>query len=265
MQIPNHLSKRDKLTLRNMQIVFQNQDESFSPYLKVEEILARPLQNLLDMDRKTAFKQVKELLSLVQIPANYAHKYTRQLSGGEKQRVAIAQAFAVNPNLLIADEPVSSLDVSVQASILNLLNDLQKEYQTSNLIISHNIAVVTYMADEVLVMYLGQEMQCSISSRILSPPYHPYTEVLLTSLSVLNADQSSQLIRFEGDPPDLLELPAGCLFHTRCPRSLGKQCEEEVPAMQISPEGERIFCHIPIAKLQVIQEDLFHTDVKGIS
>jgi peptide/nickel transport system ATP-binding protein len=194
---------------------------------------------------------------MVRLPAAFAQRYARQLSGGEKQRVAIAQAFAANPELLITDEPVSALDVSVQANILNLLKDLQREHQTASLLISHDIAVVTYLADEVAVMYLGQVMQFNTASQLLSPPYHPYTEALLSAVPVADPDHVSFAIRLEGDIAGPLEKPAGCPFHPRCPRMIGDICREEVPPWQSTPEGSQIFCHIPLAELLEKQKPVF--------
>ena len=257
IQLPQKLSKRDREVLRGLQMVFQSLDEAFSPYLNVAEILSRPLRNLLGMSKDAARKRVTELLIMVRLPAEYASRYPRQLSGGEKQRVAIAQAFAANPALLIADEPVSALDVSVQANILNLLNDLQRKHETASVLISHDIAVVTYLADEVAVMYLGQIMQFGDSHQLLKPPYHPYTEALLSAVPLADPDHKLKSIRLEGEIAGPLDKPGGCPFHTRCPRSLGKICQDEIPSWQYTPEGKQIFCHIPIKELQTLQKDLF--------
>jgi peptide/nickel transport system ATP-binding protein len=255
IQLPRHLHQRDKGTLSKLQMVFQNLDEAFSPYLTVEEILSRPLRNLLGLDKAAAQQRVAELLEMVRLPVEYRRRYPHQLSGGEKQRIAIAQAFAANPDLLIADEPVSALDVSIQASILNLLSDLQREHQTASLLISHDIAVVNYLADEVAVMYLGQVMQFSVTKQLLSPPFHPYTEALLSAVPVADPTHISQTIQLEGDIPSPLEKPSGCPFHTRCPRVIGSICRHETPPWQTTTEGKRIFCHIPLKELPVSQKE----------
>ncbi len=255
--LSHKLRKRDKKILRSLQMVFQTQDEAFSPYLTVEEILSRPLRNLLNMGKDAAQTRALELLEMVRLPPEYAQRYLRQLSGGEKQRVAIAQAFAANPNLLITDEPVSALDVSVQANILNLLKDLQSEHKTASLLISHDIAVVTYLADEVAVMYLGQVMQLSDTQQLLSPPFHPYTEALLSAVPVADPDHQADVIRLEGDIASPLEKPTGCPFHTRCPRMLGDVCRDETPAWQSTSDGKQIYCHIPLKKLLTIQKISF--------
>jgi peptide/nickel transport system ATP-binding protein len=209
------------------------------------------------MGKGAAQKRVMELLEMVRLPAEFSQRYIRQLSGGEKQRVAIAQTLAANPNLLITDEPVSALDVSVQANILNLLKDLQREHETANLLISHDIAVVTYLADEVVVMYLGQMMQLSDTHQLLSPPFHPYTEALLSAVPVADPDHQPDAIRLEGDIASPLERPTGCPFHTRCPRVIGDICKDEVPPWQNVPDGKQISCHIPAEDLRTIQKRTF--------
>ena len=215
IQLPHDLSQRDQSILQKLQMVFQNLDEAFSPFLTVEEILSRPLLNLVGLSKLEARTRVSELLTMVQLPVKYSSRYPRQLSGGEKQRVAIAQAFASSPNLLLADEPVSALDVSVQANILNLLNNLQRDNKTSTIFISHDIAVVTFLADEIAVMYLGQIMQFSDNQDLLVPPYHPYTEALLSAIPTINKNFNHQIIRLEGDIVSPLEKPTGCPFHSR--------------------------------------------------
>jgi peptide/nickel transport system ATP-binding protein len=254
--LPQKLEQRDKDALRKLQMVFQSLDEAFSPYLTVEEILSRPLRNLLGMDKDSAQQRAAELLDMVRLPREYLHRYPRQLSGGEKQRVAIAQAFAANPNLLIADEPVSALDVSVQANILNLLKELQTQHHTASLLISHDIAVVTYLADEVAVMYLGQVMEFSDARQLFTPPHHPYTEALLSAVPVADPEHTAHPIRLEGDITSPIDKPTGCPFHTRCPRVIGDICKEETPRWQTTKEGKQIFCHIPLEKLTENQTGL---------
>ena len=263
IRLPHNLSQRDQIILQKLQMVFQNLDEAFSPFLTIEEILSRPLLNLLGLSKSEARTQVSELLKMVHLPVKYASRYPRQLSGGEKQRVAIAQAFASSPNLLLADEPVSALDVSVQANILNLLNDLQRDNKTSMIFISHYIAVVTYLADEIAVMYLGQIMQFSDNQDLLLPPYHPYTEALLSAIPTINTNLDHQIIRLEGDIVSPLEKPAGCPFHSRCPRVIGEICKTKTPPWQETSIGKKIFCHIPISDLQNIQKPVVNIENTG--
>jgi peptide/nickel transport system ATP-binding protein len=180
------------------------------------------------------------------------------LSGGEKQRVAIARAFAPRPDLLIADEPVTSLDVSVQASILNLFNELQAEHRIGTLFISHDLAVVGYLADVVAVIYLGQLMEVSEGATIFDPPHHPYTEALLSSVPLIDPEGQQEEIRLEGEVPSPSEEISGCPFHTRCPRFIGPICVEEVPPWrEISGMEKRTFCHIPEDELREKQKRPF--------
>jgi peptide/nickel transport system ATP-binding protein len=249
MHLPKRLTRRNREMLSHLQMVFQNPEEALNPYLTVEESLSRSLITLRGAKPADARLQVAELLAAVRLPADYADRLPSQLSGGEKQRVAIARAFASQPELLLADEPVSALDVSVQAAILNLLADLQTKRQTSILLIAHDIAVVGYLADEIAVMYLGQIMQTSPAETIFDAPYHPYTEALLSSVPPPDPFVKQERIRLEGELPSAVNLPTGCPFHTRCPRFLGDICVEQTPPWREPEDGKRIFCHIPLEDL----------------
>ena len=212
-----------------------------------------------------AKEKVGELLEAVGLPPSYAARTPEQLSGGEKQRVAIARAFASNPDLLICDEPVSSLDVSVQASILNLLNDLQIEQGSSILFISHNLAVVGYLADQVAVIYLGHLMEIANAEDLFDPPFSPYTEALLSAIPLVDPQATQKQIRLEGEIPSPIEMPSGCPFHTRCPRYLGDICAEEEPPWQIVPDtGKRYYCHIAPEELRPVQDGVFTFGVPGV-
>lgn len=258
MSLPADLSKRDLDTLRHMQMIFQNPEEALNPYFTIGESLRRPFVRLLGMSAGEADRRVEKLLRSVSLPASYASRMPGQLSGGEKQRVAVARAFASNPDLLIADEPVTSLDVSVQASILNLLNNLQVEHQSSLLFISHNLAVVGYLADTIAVIYLGQLMEVAASQDLFEPPYHPYTEALLSAIPLADPAADQKQIRLEGEIPSPTDIPSGCPFHTRCPRFLGEICVEEIPPWRVDETtGKRYYCHIPVDELKAAQERVF--------
>ena len=179
------------------------------------------------------------------------------MSGGEQQRAVIARAFATNPDLLVADEAVSSLDVSVQASILNLLSELQKEHGSATLFISHDLAVVGFLADDVAVIYLGMLMEASPVESLFEPPYHPYTEALLSAIPLVDPAADQVRIPLEGDVPSLAELPSGCPFHTRCHRFMGSVCVEKEPPWQLAGDGKAIYCHIPLADLEREQRAIF--------
>jgi len=250
LPLPRGLSARGKDQLRHLQMVFQNPEDALNPYMRIGESLERPLISLLKKSRSEARADVVQLLEAVRLPASYIDRLPAQLSGGEKQRVAIARAFASEPDLLICDEPVSSLDVSVQASILNLLNALREKNNNSLLFISHDIAVVGYVADWIAVIYMGQLMEVAYSADLFEPPYHPYTESLLSAVPLADPDAEQDHIRLTGEIPSSAEEIAGCPFHTRCPRYLGPVCEEETPPWQSDENAKSIFCHIPIAELK---------------
>jgi peptide/nickel transport system ATP-binding protein len=253
-QLPAGLAKRSLETLRRLQMVFQNPEDALNPYHTIEASLTRPLVNLLGLSRGAARIRARELLASVRLPASYLTRYPRQLSGGEKQRVAIARAFAANPDLLIADEPVSSLDVSVQASILNLLAGLQSEHKNAMLFISHDLAVVSYLADEIAVLYLGNLIEYTQTVDLLAPPYHPYTEALLSAIPQPDPTLRRERIRLDGDLDAPLQSQAGCPFYARCPRVLGEICATQTPPWRVSQQGKRIACHIPLEELSAAQK-----------
>jgi peptide/nickel transport system ATP-binding protein len=262
--LPAQLTKRDLETLRHLQMVFQNPEEALNPYITVGESLRMPLMTLLGKSSKEADEEVGKLLESVKLPPSYAQRMPTQLSGGEKQRVAIARAFASNPALLICDEPVSSLDVSVQASILNLLNEMQVQHNNSLLFISHNLAVVGYLADEIAVIYLGNLMEVAAAADLFESPYHPYTEALLSAIPLADPQAEQEHIRLEGEIPSPTDVPSGCPFHTRCPRFLGDICVEEVPPWRVEERtGKRFFCHIPVGDLLEAQERVFTFEKSG--
>jgi peptide/nickel transport system ATP-binding protein len=253
VQLPARLDARNTGTLAHLQMVFQNPEEALNPYLSIAESLRRPLRNLRGMSYAEAQAMVPQLLASVRLPAEYARRLPGQLSGGEKQRVAIARAFATRPDLLLADEPVSALDVSVQANILNLLAELQIENDSAMLFIAHDIAVVGYLADRIAVMYLGQLMQRGPAETIFDPPYHPYTEALLSAVPPPDPFVKQERIRLSGEVPSAADPPSGCPFHTRCPRFLGDICVDETPPWRETSDGKAIYCHIPIEELEATQ------------
>jgi peptide/nickel transport system ATP-binding protein len=199
---------------------------------------------------------VRRLLQAVNLRPEYAGRYPGELSGGEKQRVAIARAFASNPALIICDEPVSSLDVSVQAAVLNLLAQLQAERDTSYLFISHDLAVVGYLADYLAVMYLGELYEVGYGRDLFRPPFHPYTEALVSAIPMPDPEQPAAAIRLTGDIPNPRDMPSGCRFHTRCPRKLGAICEQEAPPWRDDGDGHFIRCHRELVELAELQKDL---------
>jgi peptide/nickel transport system ATP-binding protein len=202
--------------------------------------------------------EVIRLLAAMRLGANYYDRLPRQLSGGEKQRVGIARALASRPDLVLCDEPVSALDVSVQAAILNLLLEVQQELDTTLIFIAHDLSVVRFFSDDVAVMYLGQIMEIGPADAIYAPPYHPYSEALLSAVPIPDPAAEQKHIRLEGAVPSAIAPPPGCRFHTRCPRRNllpdgGKICEEQAPPWRHATEKHRIFCHIPIETLQTFE------------
>ncbi len=194
-----------------------------------------------------------ELASSVRLQPRHLELRPAALSGGLKQRVAIASAFAGTPRLVLCDEPVSALDVSVQAAILNLLVDLQLERQVSYVFISHDLAVVHYLADRIGVMYLGWLVDVGAAEAVFNPPHHPYTEALLSAIPSLDLDVPRPRIKLEGPLPSPAEPPSGCRFHTRCPRYLGDVCREDEPPWQRDGDGHVYRCHIPPDELREAQ------------
>ncbi len=251
--LPAKLSRRTLDTLRQLQMVFQSPEEALNPYLTIGQTLSRPLTVLLGQSKDEARENVSALLRMVRLPENFAERLPGQLSGGEKQRVAIARAFAANPELVVCDEPVSALDVSVQAAILNLLNDLQHEKQSAYLFISHDLAVVSYLADEIAVIYLGQLVEIGATEDVLKPPFHPYTEALLSAVPQPDPTAPRNTIRLEGNIPSPTDMPRGCRFHTRCPLVLESLCHREEPPWRETESGNKIRCHIPLPELAMLQ------------
>jgi peptide/nickel transport system ATP-binding protein len=250
-QLP--LDRRPATLLRDLQMVFQNPDETLNPSYAVGTQIARAVRRLgVARDRASVLARVRSLLSMTRLPASYAGRRPGQLSGGQKQRVGIARALAGAPKLVVADEPVSALDVSVQAAITELLLDIQRTQQTTLIIISHDLGFVRYIADRVVVMYLGQVMEVGAAEHVFEPPYHPYTEALISAAPTIDARRQRRIV-LSGELPSALSPPSGCPFHTRCPRKLGAMCETKPPPEQMAQHGHRIACHIPLDDLARMQ------------
>ncbi|OPL11222.1 MAG: hypothetical protein AVO34_09010 [Firmicutes bacterium ML8_F2] len=247
--LPYSVAKRPPEILKKMQMVFQNPDASLNPQQPAGSSVARPLILLRNLSRKEVGEKVKELFRAVNLPEEYVERLPHELSGGEKQRVAIARAFAADPALMICDEPISSLDVSVQASLMNLLVDLQESRGASYLFISHDLAAVRHLSDWIAVVYLGRLWEIGSAEDIFVPPYHPYTEALLSAIPIPDPDIKQETIRLKGSVPSAMNIPSGCRFHTRCPRKIGAICEQQEPSWQQHGNHHQIRCHIPIEEL----------------
>lgn len=252
--ITSSLADRSEKLIQELQMVFQNPDSTMNPSYTVEQQIARPMKRFGTVPKNQIRSEVIKLLEAVRLGANYMDRLPRQLSGGEKQRVGIARALASRPDLVLCDEPVSALDVSVQAAVLNLLLEIQQEYNTTMLFIAHDLSVVRFFSDQVAVMYLGQIMEIGPAEAIYALPYHPYTEALLSAVPIPDPTVEQKHIRLEGSVPSAISPPSGCRFHTRCPRREllpdgGKICEEDIPPWREAGNGHRIFCHIPLEEL----------------
>ncbi len=241
-------------TRRRAQMIFQNPDSSLNPRKTVGDIVGRPLTVFGMASGAARGRRVSELLEMVRLPETYATRYPHQLSGGEKQRVGIARALAPAPEFLVCDEPVSALDVSVQASILNLLADLRDQLGLAYLFISHDLSVVAHLASRVAVMYQGAFCEVGGVNEVLHPPYHPYTQALLSAIPLPEPETAARpRIRLRGDPSAVMAEPRGCRFHPRCPKKVGRICEEVPPPAVEAAPGHWIACHIPLDELRTME------------
>ncbi|WP_373532382.1 ABC transporter ATP-binding protein [Vampirovibrio sp.] len=229
---------------RDMQIVFQNPYSSLDPRMTIGDTVAEPLK-VHNLHRGAALTQrVAELLDMVGLPRDAVRRYPHEFSGGQRQRVGIARAIALNPRFIVADEPVSALDVSIQAQILNLMDDLKKEFNLTYMFIAHNLSVVEYISDRVAVMYLGKIVEVAPAASLYKTPLHPYTKALLSSIPIPDPTVDlSQRVLLQGDLPSPSNPPSGCRFHTRCPYVIEK-CRQEVPEGIEYLPGHTAYCHL---------------------
>ncbi|UWQ30728.1 ABC transporter ATP-binding protein [Leisingera sp. M527] len=245
-QIP--IEERDTRTVSDVQMVFQNPFDTLNPSMSVGRQIIRALEIFgignSEAERK---KRMLELLDLVKLPRAFADRMPRQLSGGQKQRVGIARAFAGGARIVVADEPVSALDVSVQAAVTDLLMEIQRKEKTTLLFISHDLSIVRYLSDRVMVMYLGHVVELGDTDQVFSPPYHPYTEALLSAVPIADTSIVKEHIVLEGDIPSAMNPPPGCPFQTRCrwkSEVPGGLCDKEVPPVRQLEDGHQIKCHL---------------------
>jgi len=241
-----NLGERELRPLRRrMQMIFQDPFASLNPRHSIGRLIGEPMRvHNLAGSRRQANARVRELLEVVGLPADAASRYPHEFSGGQRQRIGIARALAVNPDFIVADEPVSALDVSIQAQIVNLLENLQSEFELTYLVIAHDLAVVRHISDRIAVMYLGKIMEVSPAEDLYDNPLHPYTISLLSAVPIPDPaiERQRTTILLRGDLPSPANPPAGCRFHTRCPYVQESRCRDELPELR-RIEGHTVACH----------------------
>jgi len=238
-----NISDQDLKTARQrVQMIFQNPYGSLNPRKKIGTIIGEPLVINTTMDKVEREERVRDMMTKVGLRPEHYNRYPHMFSGGQRQRIAIARALMLRPKLVVADEPVSALDVSVQAQVLNLLKDIQQEMTLAFLFIAHDLSVVRYLADDVMVMYLGRVAEYGESEQIFRHPRHPYTQALLASTPHLKAENRKERVILSGELPSPLSPPSGCVFHTRCPYA-NERCTAEIPALLNLDDTLQVACH----------------------
>jgi peptide/nickel transport system ATP-binding protein len=228
-------------------MIFQDPYESLDPRMTVEDIIAEPLHvlNITSSSDETVEKVKKALLEVGLVPPEqFLFRYPHELSGGQRQRVAVARAFVVNPEFIVADEPVSMLDVSIRAEILKLMLSLIKEYHTSFLYITHDLALAKHFCDRIAIMYLGKIMEMGTTEQVIDTPLHPYTKALIAAVPVPDPSARRVEVVIKGEIPSAINPPSGCRFHTRCPELLGEKCRTEEPELLEMEKGHFVACHL---------------------
>jgi oligopeptide transport system ATP-binding protein len=230
---------------QRMQIIFQDPYASLNPRMSVGDIVAEPLKNFGLGDRRAREKRVQEVMRVCGLNPDFTNRYPHEFSGGQRQRIGIARALVLTPSLIVADEPISALDVSIQAQIVNLLEDLQNKFKLTYLFIAHDLSVVRHVSDRVAVMYLGKIVEVATSREVYDKPLHPYTKVLLSSIPSANAEIEARRkpILLKGEIPSPINPPSGCRFHTRCPIAQLPICAEVEPPLEMKADGHVAACH----------------------
>lgn len=240
------LSQKELRTIRtSMQIIFQDPYSSLNPKKRIGDLLAEPLKTHHLAEGEEIDKKVNDILNIVGLTKHHRNRYPHEFSGGQRQRIGIARALIVNPKLIICDEPVSALDVSIQAQVLNLLKDLQQEFQLTYVFIAHGLGAVKYISDRIAVMYLGKIVEIATTEEIFKRPRHPYTKILLNAYPIPNPHmRDREQIVIQGDVPSAANPPSGCTFHTRCPYAQDI-CRQQIPSLEGTDHS--VACHFPLS------------------
>ncbi|TNJ63612.1 dipeptide ABC transporter ATP-binding protein [Paenibacillus hemerocallicola] len=239
---------------RDLQIIFQDPYSSLNPRMKIDDIIAEPLK-VHGISRKSEWRErVKQLLNVVGLGEHHLGRYPHEFSGGQRQRIGIARALALQPKLIVCDEPVSALDVSIQAQILNLLKKLQREFQLTYIFIAHGLPAVKHISDRIAVMYLGKIVEIADRDELFANYKHPYTEALLSAIPVPDPTLRKERIILQGDLPSPANPPKGCSFHTRCPYAQDR-CSQETPALQQQDGNHSVACHFPLRASSLFKAD----------
>ncbi|MDM5212343.1 ATP-binding cassette domain-containing protein [Peribacillus sp. NJ4] len=228
---------------REIQMIFQDPYASLNPRMKVEELIGEPLAIHGISKGKERKKRVEDLLKLVGLSPEHITRFPHEFSGGQRQRIGIARALALNPKFIVCDEPISALDVSIQAQVVNLLKELQKEMGLTYLFIAHDLSMVKYISDRILVMYLGRMMELSDSDSLTKDPLHPYTQALLSAVPIPDPTIKRERIVLKGDVPSPINPPSGCVFRTRCPKAM-EICSSAAPEWKEQKPGHFVACHL---------------------
>ncbi|GMB08909.1 peptide/nickel transport system ATP-binding protein [Thermolongibacillus altinsuensis] len=228
---------------KHFQMVFQDPYASLNPMQMVGDIISEPIRNYTGRSMKEVKEEVFDLLEKVGLPPDAYYQYAHQFSGGQRQRIGIARALALKPKLVVADEPVSALDVSVQSQVLNLLKELQKEFSLTYLFIAHDLSVVKHMSDRIGVMYLGNLVEIADKNSLYAHPFHPYTQALISAIPTPDPHKKKERIVLQGDVPNPINPPKGCPFHTRCP-VVKAECKEVKPVLKEVRAGHQVACHL---------------------
>lgn len=241
--ITNYSSAQMRPIRKKMQMVFQDPYGSLSPRMKIKDIVGEPLLVHTNMSKKERYDTVIQLLETVGLNERHAQGYSHEFSGGQRQRIGIARALTVNPQLIIADEPVSALDVSIQAQVINIFKRLQKEFNLTYLFISHDLSVVEIISDRIGVMYLGYLVEITTKEKLYKDPLHPYTQALLSAVPIADPTHKRERIILKGDIPSPIDMPKGCPFSTRCMYA-EDECFQTTPSLLEVKHGHKVACHL---------------------